>query len=201
MRFTRLLLPGWARAVCVTVRPHRCHRGGVLSAGFRRGCRVNRPGDRRRGAVGYEPPTRRCSELSSHSSGVRPAAEHGSSHHKSTHRIREWFVRQPQANGALWPAGAPRSASEKAWWLDPSGCLTARGIRGRSRAVSAVADTALTGTVAPACEPRPAVHQAGAGARSSVQASQKASTTTGSNCVPAQLRSSVRASSGVMASL
>jgi len=78
----------------------RRERPGHASA-FRGGCRVKRPGGSRRREVGDELPIRRPIGLSSHSGVILGADEDGSSHHKLTHRIREWFVRQPHAIGAL----------------------------------------------------------------------------------------------------
>jgi hypothetical protein len=50
--------------------------------------------------VGDDLPIRGFDGLSSHSRVILGPAEHGSSHHKLTHRIREWFVRQPRLNAA-----------------------------------------------------------------------------------------------------
>ena len=37
--------------------------------------------------------------VSSHLRAIFASSEHGSSHHRSTHRICGWFVRQPHALG------------------------------------------------------------------------------------------------------
>ena len=47
-----------------------------------------------------ERPIRRFSVVSSHLRAIWGHSEHGSSHHRSTHRIRGWFVQQPCVTNA-----------------------------------------------------------------------------------------------------
>jgi hypothetical protein len=80
----------------------RRHTTTALAAVTSRGgCRVNRLGGPRRHAVGDELPIRRSSGLRSHSKVIIGPLERGSSHHKSTHRIWEWFVRQPPGEAVV----------------------------------------------------------------------------------------------------
>jgi hypothetical protein len=79
----------------------------------RGGCRVNRPGSPGRRAVGDELPIRPSGGLSSHSNVMLGPAQHGSSHHKLMHRIREWFVRQPPRKAALHYKHSPGHAARR----------------------------------------------------------------------------------------